>query len=151
MYAVTSPNNKLIESCCRNASNEKCLSKPCQSHLPRIAQSILTEFAGPSLVTDAGTGFASTVSATIDAARRLGTVVATPSLRAHAFVQLDTKGALARAVRQALHRVAVHLGAIGTFPAFLAEADAVDAKAVVGARRVRAISFIKRKTPKLST
>ena len=106
----------------------------------RVAETLLAEFAGPSRIADAGAGLAASVSAAVDAASRFGTIVASPAGRANAFVQLQTEGALAAGtIGQTLHGVAVDRRAIRTLPTFLADASAVDAEAVFGASRMRAI------------
>lgn len=110
---------------------------------PSIAESFLAEFAGPTGLTDASAGLATSVHAAIDGTSRFRTIVTSPTGRTNATVEFEAERALSEgtgAVRQTLHRLRIDQTAVGAFPAFLTDTDTtVSAVAVIRARWMRTV------------
>ena len=82
---------------------------------------------------------------TVEVAKPARAVLTDPSILADALLRLEVEFAVGGAVRKALARLLVQGRAVGSLPALLADAGAVNAEAVAGARRIGAVDWRRKK------
>ena len=82
---------------------------------------------------------------TVEVAKPARAVLTDPSILADALLRLEVEFAVGGAVRKALACLLVQGRAVGSLPALLADAGAVNAEAVAGARRIGAVDWRRKK------